>query len=383
MNNNPLQKIQDCGQSIWMDYLDREVIESGQLKEMIETYGISGVTSNPAIFEKAIADNKIYDADIEAGIREGKSVEEIYESLVFEDIRNACDILRPVYEKSEGKNGYVSIEVSPHLARDSQGTIEEARRFFQTIGRDNVMIKIPGTAEGLMAIKQVISEGINVNVTLLFAVKSYVKAAWAYIEGLEARVEAGKPINNIASVASFFVSRIDTKVDKLVDQRLNNIGPENVSIQNPLAEMKGKIAIANAKVAYQKHKEIIHNERWQALEKEGGKGQRLLWASTSTKNPNYSDVMYVDELIGPYTVNTLPIKTIKACADHCQPAPNRIETDLNHAYRLVASLGRPDVNIDLQEVMAELLEEGIDKFVQPFDSLMQSLESKVKELAPA
>lgn len=383
MNHNPLQKIQDSGQSIWMDYLDRELIESGQLKEMIETYGISGVTSNPAIFEKAIADHKIYDSDIEAGIREGKSVKEIYESLVFEDIRNACDIFRPVYEESGGKNGYVSIEVSPHLARDSQGTIEEARRFFQTIERDNVMIKIPGTEEGLIAVEQAISEGINVNVTLLFAVKNYVKAAWAYIKGLEARVEAGQPIDKIASVASFFVSRIDTKVDKLVEERLNKIGPENVSTQNPLTEMKGNIAIANAKVAYQKHKEIIHHDRWQALEKEGGNGQRLLWASTSTKNPDYSDVMYVDELIAPYTVNTLPIKTIKACADHCQPVANRIETDLNHADQLLASLGRPDVNIDLQQVMAELLEEGIEKFVQPFDSLMQSLESKVKELTPA
>jgi transaldolase len=382
MKNNLLQKIKDCGQSIWMDYLDRELIESGKLKEMIETYGLSGVTSNPAIFEKAIAGNKVYDADIEAGIREGKSVEEIYESLVFEDIRHACQIFRPVYEKSGGEDGYVSIEVSPHLARDTQGTIEEARRFFRTIARENVLIKIPGTPEGLIAVQQAISEGINVNITLLFAVKSYVKAAWAYIDGLEARVKAGQPIDKIASVASFFLSRIDTKVDELIDQRLKTIGPENWTGQDTLEEIKGKVAIANAKVAYQKHKEIISSERWKALEKRGAKVQRLLWASTSTKNPDYSDVMYVDELIAPNTINTLPIDTIEACADHCHPAPDRIKTDLTQAYKLLASLGHPEVHIHLQDVMAELLEEGIDKFARPFESLMQSLESKAKRLVP-
>ncbi len=261
MKNNPLLKIKDYGQSIWMDYLDRELIESGELKQMIETCGLCGVTSNPAIFEKAITDNRNYDADIEAGIRAGKSVQEIYESLIFEDVRNVCDIFRPVYEHSGGRDGYVSIEVSPYLARDTQGTIDEALRFYRAIGRENVMIKIPGTPEGFPAVEKAIAAGMNVNITLLFSVDSYVEAASAYMGGLSARVAASQPIGNIHSVASFFLSRIDTKVDKLIDRRLRTIGTESLSEEARLSTVKGKVAIANAKIAYQKYQEIIKSDR--------------------------------------------------------------------------------------------------------------------------
>ena len=372
----PIFEIENTyGQSIWMDNLSRDIIESGELKELIESRGIVGITSNPAIFEKAIAGNKIYDADIEAGIKAGKSVGEIYESLVFTDIRNACDIFLPVYEKTQGLDGYVSIEVPPTIAKDTKSTISEARRYYDAIDRPNVMIKIPGTAEGLPAVEATIAAGINVNVTLLFSVESYVETAWAYIRGLEKLAEAGGDVSKISSVASFFLSRIDSNVDARLDSKIEAGG--NIE---KLKEIKGKIAIANAKIAYQKYKEIFGSDRWKALEAKGAKVQRLLWASTSTKNPEYSDVMYVDQLVGANTVNTLPPNTIEACADHCDPA-NRIESNIDAAYQVIDSLKDADVAIDINEVMDELLEEGIDKFIKPFESLMASLETKVKQLA--
>jgi len=377
---NHLIEIKEYGQSIWMDNLTRDMIQSGELKQLIENGGICGITSNPAIFEKAIKGNAIYDADIEAGIKAELPTYQIYESLIFDDIRHACDILRPVYEASNGLDGYVSIEVPPTIADDTEATIKEAQRYYQEIGRENVMIKIPGTKAGLPAVEQVIAEGINVNVTLLFSVESYVETAWAYIRGLEKRVSEGKDISNIASVASFFLSRIDSNIDQRIDDKLAQ-GIDDISHQAKLEAVKGKVAIANAKIAYQKYKEIFSSDRWQALAEKGGKIQRLLWASTSTKDPKYSDVMYVDELIGPDTVNTLPPNTIEACADHCN-VDNRIETDLEEAYKLIESLKNPEINIDINEVMDELLIEGIDKFVKPFESLMQSLEEKVKHLSP-
>ena len=377
---NHLLEIKDFGQSIWMDNLSRDLIVSGELKQMIQTGGVRGITSNPAIFEKAIAGNATYDADIEAGITAGQSVLEIYESLTFEDIRNACDLFLPVYEQSEGLDGYVSLEVPPTIAKDTAATIAAARRYHQEIGRPNVMIKIPGTPEGLPAVEQVIADGINVNVTLLFAVESYVQTAWAYIRGLEARVAAGQDISKIASVASFFLSRIDSKVDQQLDQQLQTLGTTSPALATQLSQLKGNVAIANAKIAYQEYKQIIQGDRWQALGQQGAKVQRLLWASTSTKNPTYSDVMYVDELVGPDTVNTLPPKTLEACADHCDVA-NRVEQDIEGAYAVIQSLQDPDVNIDLDQVMADLLAEGIDKFVQPFESLLASLEAKVNRLA--
>ncbi|WP_424094325.1 transaldolase [Moorena producens] len=377
--DNPIFQIEkNYGQSIWMDNLSRTLIESGELKEVIQTRGICGITSNPAIFEKAIAGNAIYDTDIEAGIRAEKSVMEIYETLVFEDISNACDIFKPVYDQTNGLDGYVSIEVPPTIAKDTQSTISEARRYYEAIGRENVMIKIPGTPEGLPAVEQAISEGINVNVTLLFSVESYVETFWAYIRGLEKRAAEGKDISNIASVASFFLSRIDSKVDAKLEEKSAGVDDPNLTAK--LKGIEGKVAIANAKIAYQKYKEIIQSDRWKALSAKGAQVQRLLWASTSTKNPAYSDVMYVDELIGPNTVNTLPPNTIEACADHCSPE-SRIETGVEEAYQTINSLNDPDVNINLSQVMDELLDEGIVKFVKPFDSLISSLESKVKLLA--
>ena len=378
--NNPILQIeQNYGQSIWMDNLSRTLIQSGELKQLMEERGIVGITSNPAIFEKAIVGNAIYDADIEAGIGAKKSVLEIYESLVFDDIRNACDIFKPVYESSNKLDGYVSIEVPPNIADDTQSTIEQARRYYEQIGRENVMIKIPGTKMGLPAVEQVISEGINVNVTLLFSVDSYVETAWSYIRGLEKRVAEGKDISNIASVASFFLSRIDINIDGRIDAKLAE-GMDRIEKKAMLEAVKGKVAIANAKIAYEKYKEIIQSDRWKALAEKGAKVQRLLWASTSTKNPEYSDVMYVDELIGPDTVNTLPPNTIEACADHCSPA-NRVEADVDKAHHLMESLKEPDIDINIDEVMEELLLDGIDKFVKPFESLMASLEEKVQKLA--
>lgn len=377
---NPIFEIeQKYGQSIWLDNLSRDIIESGKLKELISSRGIEGITSNPAIFEQAIKGNKIYDRDIEAGVKAGKSVIEIYESLVFDDIRNACDIFTPVYEQTRGIDGYVSIEVPPTIAKDTETTIAEVGRYFQTLNRPNLMIKIPGTPEGLPAVEQVISEGINVNVTLLFSADSYINSAWAYIRGLERRAAAGKDISNLASVASFFLSRIDTKIDAQIDAKLK-AGAGSLEREAKLTAIKGKVAIANAKFAYQKYKEIYSSDRWQALAEKGAKVQRLLWASTSTKNPEYSDVMYVDELVGPDTVNTLPPQTVEACADHCHP-DNRLESDLDSVYKLMESLKDPDIDINLGQVMDELLEEGIDKFIKPFESLLSSLEEKIKQLA--
>jgi transaldolase len=374
---NHLLEIESLGQSIWMDNLARDLVQSGELKRLIEEQGILGITSNPAIFEKAIAGNVIYDADIEAGIKAGKAVFDIYESLVFDDIRNACDIFRPVYEKSNGLDGYISIEVPPNIAHDTAQTIAQAKRYYQEIGRENVMIKIPGTPEGLPAVEAVIAAGINVNVTLLFSVQSYINTAWAYIRGLEARVAEGKEISNIASVASFFLSRIDTLVDEMLEAKIK--ATDSPSAIAKLKAIEGKVAIANAKIAYEEYKKICQSDRWQALVAKGAKVQRLLWASTSTKNPNYKDVMYVDELVGPDTVNTLPPATIIACADHCDVA-NRVETGLDEAHALIDSLQDPEVQIDIDQVMDQLLVEGIDKFVQPFESLLKSLEEKAKQL---
>jgi transaldolase len=375
---NHIQEIEAIGQSIWMDNLTRDLIQSGELKELISKRGVLGITSNPAIFEKAIAGNKIYDADIQAGIKAKKSTIDIYESLIFDDIRHACDIFKPVYESSKGLDGYISIEVTPTIANDTEKTIAEAKRYYKAIGRENVMIKIPGTKEGLPAVEAVIAEGINVNVTLLFSVESYVNCAWAYIRGLEARVAAGKDISKVASVASFFLSRIDSHIDAEIDKKLKRAS--DIVKKAKLASIKGKVAIANAKIAYQKYKEIIESDRWKALAAKGATPQRLLWASTSTKNPNYPDVMYVDELVGPGTVNTLPPSTIEACADHCN-VDNRIETDVDKAYALMKTLKDPEIRIKIDRVMDDLLEDGIDKFVTPFNSLIDSLENKVNKLA--
>jgi len=377
---NPLLTIeQEYGQSIWMDNLSRDLLTSGELAELVTTRGVLGITSNPAIFEKAIGGNAIYDTEIVTGIKAGKSLNDIYESLIFTDIRHACDILLPVYQQTNGIDGYVSIEVPPTIAADTKSTISEARRYYGQIDRPNVMIKIPGTPEGLPAVEQMISEGISINVTLLFSVASYVESAWAYIRGLETRAAKGEDISNISSVASFFLSRIDINIDGKLDHLLKDLTDSTKTAK--ISALKGKIAIANAKVAYQEYKKIVATDRWKQLAAKGARVQRLLWASTGTKDPSYSDVMYVDGLVGADTVNTLPPNTIEACADHCDPA-SRLEAGVDEAYSLIASLKDPEIDIDLDRVMDELLIDGIDKFVKPFDSLMKSLDGKVKSLTP-
>jgi transaldolase len=378
MTTNHLLEIKDHGQSIWMDNLTRDLIQSGELQRLIDSQGLHGITSNPAIFEKAIAGNKIYDADIEAGIRAGKSLMEIYESLVFADIRDACDLFHPVYDSTDKLDGYISIEVPPTIAHDTEQTIAAARRYFREIDRPNLMIKIPGTTSGLPAVEQAISEGINVNVTLLFSVHSYVQAAWAYIRGLEKRISTGQSISSIASVASFFLSRIDAHIDDRIQAKLKQ-GISEPGTREKLETIQGKVAIANAKIAYQEYKKIIQSDRWHNLIAKGAKPQRLLWASTGTKNPNYSDVMYIDQLIGSDTVNTVPPTTLEACADHCD-VRDRLEDNIEAAYRIIESLKDPDVAIDLNAVMDDLLTEGIEKFVQPFQSLMDSLQEKSDRL---
>ncbi len=378
-DSTAIHEIEQLGQSIWMDNLARDLIESGELATLIETKGLLGVTSNPAIFEKAIVGNKVYDSAIEAGIKAGQSLMEIYESLVFEDIQNACDIFRGVYDKSNGLDGYISIEVPPTISANTEATIAEAKRYYAAIDRPNVMIKIPGTPEGLPAVTEVIASGINVNVTLLFSLQAYEDTAWAYISGLEQLAERGGDVSKIASVASFFLSRIDINIDAKLEALLKN--PDlSAASKAKLEFLKGKVAIANAKMAYKSYKTICESERWVALADQGARVQRLLWASTGTKNPAYSDVMYVDGLVGNDTVNTLPPQTIDACIDHCDVA-SRIEMNLPEAEALIASLKDSDVNIDIDAVMDDLLADGIVKFVQPFETLMAALQDKIDRLA--
>ncbi|MGB3491382.1 MAG: transaldolase [Elainellaceae cyanobacterium] len=383
MTTSNFQQLFDCGQSLWIDFLSRQMLESGELEDRVQNDVLRGMTSNPSIFEKSMTSDETYRPGIEHGIRQEMAAQEIYEKLAFEDIRRACDTLRLVYDASDGLDGYVSMEVSPHLARDIAGTMSEARRFFNEIDRDNVMIKIPGTLEGLAAIEQAISEGINVNVTLLFSIETYKQAAFAYIRGLEKRLGRGEPIDRVASVASFFLSRIDTKVDHYIDSRKHELGRDDVDTSEKLDALKGEVAIANAKIAYQEFQSIFSGDRWQRLADAGASVQRLLWASTSTKNPAYSDVRYVDELVGADTVNTMPVETIDAFGDHGTVNCNAVTTDVEAAHSVINRLSDKDVQINLESVMDELLEEAIQKFVQPYDSLLESLESRVKELTPA
>jgi transaldolase len=369
MSENPLLKLQSFGQSIWLDFLSRALLASGRLKRLIEEDGLRGVTSNPAIFEKAIAGSSEYDDDIRTLARQGKSAAEIYEALTVADVQAAADLFRPVYDRLDGRDGFVSLEVSPHLAYDTEGTIAEARHLWSRLGRPNVFIKVPATKPGLPAIRQLISEGVNVNVTLLFGLPRYREVAEAYIAGLEDRAARGLPLDRVASVASFFLSRIDV----LLDPVLERIAQEGGTKGEIARGLIGEVAIASAKVAYQIYKEIYRGERFQRLARQGARTQRLLWASTSTKNPAYSDVKYVEPLIGPDTINTMPLETLNAYRDHGNPAP-RLEEGVEHAYRVLEQLAQ--VGIDIDQATQQLEEEGVHKFVVPFDSLMALLESK-------
>lgn len=354
-----LHTLAHMGQAIWFDYIRRSLITSGELKSLIDQ-GIRGVTSNPTIFEKAIAGSSDYDDDLTALVRDGLSIEEIYERLALDDIARTADLFRNVYDETDGQDGYVSIEVSPVLAYDTEKTIQEARRLFSTLNRPNVMIKVPATREGVPAIETLIAEGINVNVTLLFSVRRYEEVAHAYLNGLEKLKASGKDIAHVASVASFFVSRVDTSLDPELEKR-------------SLSDLMGKIAVANAKVAYGLFGEIFSGERWQALQRRGARPQRLLWASTGTKNPKYSDTLYVDELIGPHTVNTLPPATLQAYLDHGK-TESTLGTGLEEAREQIARL--TEAGIDLDAVTTKLQNDGVDLFAGSFNSLMDSIAAK-------
>jgi transketolase len=367
---NPLLKLEQLGQSYWLDNLARAMITGGDLQRRVSDRGLRGVTSNPSIFQKAISGSNDYDARIEQLVAKDCSTQEVYESLVTSDVRDACDVLRPVYDRTGGVDGFVSLEVSPHLAHDARASIDEARRLYGRVDRPNLYIKIPGSLAGLTAIEELLFEGIPVNITLLFSVDRYAAVAEAWMRALERRIDAGRDPGEISSVASFFLSRIDVLVDKLLAQHLT---PMATSGGESLAQsLFGKTAIANAKLAYQRFGQIVASERWRRLADSGARVQRLLWASTSTKNPRYPDVMYVEPLIGPHTVNTMPESTIAAFSDHGRVQPT-LEEGVEEARRVMEQLDK--VGVDFALVTGQLLNEGIQKFIDPYDALMVTLES--------
>jgi transaldolase len=369
---NPLLELQKQGQSVWLDYIRRDLITSGELKRLIDEDGLRGITSNPSIFEKAIAGSTDYAGFLDQLRAQGLSSGDIYERIAVRDIQDSADLLLPVYKATNKHDGYVSLEVSPTLARDTKGTIEEARRLWKTVARPNIMIKVPGTAEGAPAVRQLISEGININITLLFAQEAYVKVAEAYIEGLEAAAKAGMDVSGIASVASFFVSRIDSLVDSMIDDRLKAATPPSPD-QELLRSLHGKVAIANAKQAYRSYQQMIAGQRWKALAAKGVQVQRLLWASTSTKNPKYRDVLYIEELIGPDTVNTIPPATMDAFRDH-GVVKRTLDADVAAADATMANLEK--AGISMKKVTDQLLEEAIKLFADAFQKLLSAVEQK-------
>jgi transaldolase len=361
MATSKVKQIHDFGQSIWLDFIDRKIIFSGELKKLVEEDGVRGVTSNPAIFEKAISSSSDYDADIKELSKSDKTNEEIFFGLAIADIKLACDLLQPVYDDEVvGADGYVSLEVSPFLALNTEGTIKQAIELWKAVDKRNVMIKIPGTEPGLPAIQKAISEGININVTLLFGLDRYEAVTEAYISGLEERAAKGLPINNISSVASFFLSRIDVVVDPLLDEK-------------GLGDLKGEVAIASAKKAYEIYKRVFSTERWKKLADLGAVPQRLLWASTSSKNPAFKDTKYVEALIGPDTVDTIPLDTLEAYRDHGDPA-SRLEDDLEGATQIMEKIKAAGIDIDA--ITKQLEEEGIDKFNKPFEKLLKAIEDQ-------
>ena len=371
---NPLKDLQKFGQSVWLDYIRRDLIETGELKRLIEEDGLCGMTSNPAIFEKAMGDSKYYSETLKAlQSRSDLDANGRYEVLAIRDIQEAADALRPVYQSTKRRDGYVSLEVSPFLASDTQATLSEARRLWKAVGRQNLMVKVPGTAEGIPAFEQLIGEGININVTLLFAQQVYVQVAEAYIAGLEQLAVRGGDVSKIASVASFFISRIDSSVDAILTARLKAATNEREKAE--LQSLMGKVAIANGKQTYQRYLKIFGSDRWKKLAAKGAQTQRVLWASTSTKNPSYSDVMYVEELIGADTVNTIPPATLDAYRDHGHPRPSLTENvqAANQTMDKAASLG-----ISMKEVTDKLTEDGVRLFAEAFAKLLKAVETTTK-----
>jgi transaldolase len=374
--SNPLLALKSLGQSVWLDSIRRGHILSGDLARMIREDGISGETSNPAIFEKAIAGSSDYDEAIGALIAEGRSALEVYEALAVADVQMAADVLRGVHDETRGEDGFVSLEVSPRVAYDTAGTVAEAQRLWSRVDRPNLMIKIPGTPKGLPAVEECLRQGINVNITLLFAVPVYEEVAWAYIRALERRVAEGRPVGRVASVASFFVSRIDTLADAWMEEKRR--ATRDAALETELLALKGRSAVANAKRAYQRFKCIFAHPRFLALAEKGAHVQRPLWASTSTKDPRYSDVLYVETLIGPNTINTLPFETIAAFRDH-GTARATIEEDLEGAERTLRRL--EEAGISLKGVTDQVLREGVQKFADPFDRLIHAIEARQEAIA--
>ncbi|TDI32071.1 MAG: transaldolase [Acidobacteria bacterium] len=375
MASHPLLDLKQHGQSVWLDNLSRPLIRSGELQRLVREDGITGVTSNPAIFNKAMTSGTAYDEAMTKLVQAGKTTLEIYEALAITDIQDACDVLRPVHDATGGSDGFVSLEVSPHLADDTQGTIEEAARLWNTVGRRNLLVKIPGTAAGVPAVEACLTRGINVNVTLLFSLAAHADVIDAHIRALKTRAGKGEDLRQIASVASFFLSRIDVKLDPMLASMARD-GEHATKAR----DLMGKVAVANAKLAYGLWQGKMESADWRALAAAGARVQKPLWASTSTKNPDYSDVMYVEPLIGPHTVNTMPDETIVAFKNHGQ-AGLTVTSGVEEARATLASLA--DLGIDMDRVTDELLAEGITKFVKPFDDLLAALEAKRESLATA
>jgi transaldolase len=369
MADNPLQQLNACGQSVWNDFIQRSFIKDGGLQKLVDQ-GVTGVTSNPTIFQKAIGSSPDYDDDLREHASDGEDAEGIFKKLAVTDIGMGADVLRPVYDRTNGQDGFISIEVSPDAAHDTDKTLADAHYFWETINRPNIMIKVPATPEGLPAIEQLISEGINVNITLIFATEVYEEVMEAYIHGLERRLESGQPIDRIASVASFFVSRVDTLVDKLLDEKGD--APK---------ELQGKAAIANAKIAYELFQKIFGSDRFKKLAEHGARVQRPLWASTSTKNPNYPDTYYVTSLVGKDTVNTMPPETIDAVLDHGEIECDTVVQGVDEAHRDVDALAQ--AGISMSDVTSQLTREGVQKFADSLHGLFDTINEKLSKIQDA
>lgn len=369
---NPLQQLHDAGQAVWLDFVDRTFLAEGGLRKLIKEAGLTGVTSNPSIFEKAMGHGDAYDEGFKdwlASANEKADAVDTYEAQAIRDIQHAADDLRAAYDELNGQDGYVSLEVSPYIAQDTEKTIEEARRLWADVNRPNLMIKVPGTQTGALAIRQLIEDGININVTLLFSQEAYQAVAEAFMAGLEARVKANKPIDKIASVASFFVSRIDTQIDKAIDDRIKDGDPQS----DALRALRGKVAIANAKLAYAWFRDLIIGNRWQTLAAKGAMPQRLLWASTGTKDPSYPPTLYIDTLIGPDTVNTMPPKTMDAFRQSGVVTPS-LTQDVEGARHILTEVERLGLNLDA--VTTALVADGIKQFADAADKLLAAVEKK-------
>ena len=372
MSDTPLHRLHAAGQSIWLDYIDRTMLYDGDLERRIRDDALTGMTSNPTIFEKALAEGHAYDEQL-GGVAQSLGARDVFEIVAVHDVQRACDLFASVYEAAKGADGFVSLEVSPDLANDAAGTVQEARRLWEAVDRPNLMVKVPGTAAGAEAVRELIADGVNVNVTLLFSIDAHRRVIEAYLAGLERRVQAGQPVDHVASVASFFVSRVDSEIDKRLDAVVAKGGDDAAHA----AELKGRAAIANAKLAYRLFCSMFQGPRWEALASAGAQRQRPLWASTSTKNPAYRDVLYVEQLIGPHTVNTMPPATLEAFRDHGVVA-RTVDHDVEAATRDLAAL--ESLGISLAEVTEKLLAEGLASFQKSFDSLIGGLERKLASL---